>query len=159
MAGAKFRIERIPARTIRSATSCATAAGVAISPIATPSVRTTSGVRHRDAHLRRVHVEQGGHTEPAFGEPLVPGQRLPEVPDPGDQDRPVLGETERGTDLVDQVGDVVANPAGPVRAQGGEILADLRRRHPGRVRELVGGHRRLALAGELDERAQVEREP
>ena len=82
-------------------------------------------VRHLDPHLGRIDVEQGCHAEPAFGEPLVPSQRLPEVPDPGDQDRPVLGETERGTDLVDQVGDVVADPAGPVRTQCGKILAHL----------------------------------
>ena len=43
IAGAKLRIERTPAATSRSATSCAPAAGVAMMPMAIPSSLTSAG--------------------------------------------------------------------------------------------------------------------
>ena len=70
----------------------------------------------------------------------------------------MLRESQLAPDLVDQVGGVVAAAAGAVGAEVAEVLADLRRRDAGRLGEGVGRHRALGL-GELDQRAQVQREP
>ena len=111
------------------------------------------------ADLRGIHVDQHRHTEPALGEPLVPGERLTKVADARDQDGPVLGQPEGLPDLVDQMSHVVADPSGAVGAQVGKVLADVGARDPGGVGEDVRRHRRLTLVGKLHEHPQVEREP
>ena len=63
---------------------------------------------HRAGHdlladPRRVGVHQTDDPEAALGEPGVVGQRLPEVADPDDDHRPVLGQSQLAGDLVDQV--------------------------------------------------------
>ena len=79
-----------------------------------------------------------GHAEPALGEPLVVRERVAEVADADDHDRPVLREPELAADLVDQVRDVVADAARPVGAQVRQVLADLRRVHAGGLGERLG---------------------
>ena len=165
--GAKFRMLLTPAATSRSQTSWATCAGVAITPIATPRSPTTSSRsrqrHHRQpgdlgAHDRRVGVDQRPDREPARGEPAVVGQRVPEVAEPHDDDRPVLGQAQLAGDLEDQVVDVVADAPGAVGAEVGEVLAQLRRVDPGRGGELLRGDGRDAVLGQRAERPQVERQ-
>ena len=168
MAGAKFRIERMPASTIRSATSWTAVAGVAITPIAMPSVRTSAGRSSTwwiDSspdplpHLRRIHVDQRGDAEPPFGEPSVVRERMPEVADAGDHDGPVLRQPELAADLVDQVGDVVADAARAVGAQVREVLAHLRRVHARRLGQRLRRDRGGPGFGDVDQRVQVDGQP
>ena len=168
-AGAKFRMLLTPAATSRSQTSCATAAGVAITPMATPCRATSASrsVERRDRRARRpsvptiagVGVDQRPDREPAGGEAAVVGQRVAEVADADDDDRPVLGQAELAGDLVDEVLDVVADAAGAVGAQVGEVLAQLGRVDPGGGGELLGGDRGDALVGQRAERPQVDGQP
>ena len=67
----------------------------------------------------RVGVEQRGDAEAAAGEAGVAGQRVAEVTDADQGDRPALGQAEDVLDLVDQQRDVVADAPGAVRARGG----------------------------------------
>ena len=121
--GAKLRMLVIPAATIRSATSCAAIAGVAITPMATPwSVTicsrsskertsmpaTTSSWRSGSASRRR------DDPEAAAAEAGVVGEGVAEVADPDDDHRPVLGDTDLAGDLVAEVLHVVADTAGAV---------------------------------------------
>ena len=69
---------------------------------------------------------------------------------------PVLGEAELPADLVDQVGDVVADPAGAVGAQVREVLADLGGVDAGGLGERLGGDRDRALRGHLHQRPEVD---
>ncbi len=78
------------------------------------------------AHPRRVRIEQGGEPESARGEPGVPSQRVAEVPDADQRHRPSLRQAEHGLDLVHQHRDVVPDPPGSVRAEVGQVLAQLR---------------------------------
>ena len=102
-AGAKLRIEQTPAATSRSATSWAAAAGVAMIPILMPRSlhdrrevvdRLDRQVADLLADLRRVGVHEGQHPEPTGAEAPVVGQRLAEVAEADDGDRPVRGEPE-----------------------------------------------------------------
>ena len=108
---------------------------------------------------RRVGVDQGADREAAGGEAAVVGERVPEVADPDDDDRPVLGEAELAGDLVDEVVDVVADAAGAVRAEVGEVLAQLGRVDAGGRGEFLGGDGRDALVAEGTEGAEVDRQP
>ena len=66
--------------------------------------RRAGGRRARPTSLadaRRVGVEQRDDAEAARGEAGVVGQRVPEVADADDDDRPVLGQPELAGDLVD----------------------------------------------------------
>ena len=83
------------------------------------------------ADAGRVGVEQGGDPEAAGGEPAVAGERVTEVADADQDDRPALGQPERGRSDLDQVVDVVADAAGAVRPEVGQVLAQLRRADPG----------------------------
>ena len=80
----------------------------------------------------RVGVEQRDDPEAAAGEAVVAGQGVTEVTDADQGDRPALGEPEHVLDLVDQQGDVVADAPGAVRAEVGQVLAQLGRVDPGR---------------------------
>ena len=126
-AGAKLRIDVTPAATSRSATSWAACAGVAMMPIVTcASLAIDRQVVERPdrepeelgADLRRVGVDQRGDGEAPLGEPAVVGERLAEVADADDDDRPVLGEAELAAHLEQEVLDVVADAAGAVGARG-----------------------------------------
>src|SRR5690606_28433544 len=86
-----------------------------------------------------VRVEQGGDAEPTGAEPPVVGQGAAQVSGADDGHRPVLGETEFTGDLVDEVVDVVADAAGPVRPEVGEVLAELGGVHPGRGGQVLRG--------------------
>ena len=167
-AGAKFRIERTPAPTIASATACAAAAGVQMTPISASCSRAIAG-RSSTGRIASSPIRSptfagsastsAGGPEPPLGEPPVVGERVPEVADPDDHDRPVLREPELAADLMEQVRDVVPHPSGPVRPEVGQVLADLRRVDAGRLGERVGGDRGDAGLGELDQRPEVDRQP
>ncbi len=146
--GAKLRMLPTPAATSRSHTSWAAVAGVAITPIAGPSPadqplelrHVADGETSDDlADASRVGVEQGGDVEAARREPAVVGERVAEVADADDDDRPILGEAELAGDLVHEVVDVVADAAGAVRTEVGQVLTQLRRTDAGGGRQVLGG--------------------
>src|SRR5438093_642530 len=87
-------------------------------------------------HLALRVVHDGHDPEASRREPLVIREGMAEVARAGDQDRPVLGQAEYPSDLVDQIGHVVANPTRPIRAEIGEVLADLGRVHARRLRQV-----------------------
>ena len=107
----------------------------------------------------RVAVEQGRDLEAARGEARVVGQRVTEVSDPDDDDRPVLGEADLAGDLVAQVVDVVPDPSGAVGAEVGEVLAQLRGVDAGGAREVLAAGGGDVAVGQGGERAQVDRKP
>jgi hypothetical protein len=82
-----------------------------------------------------------------------------EVPDADDDDRPVLGEPDLAGDLVTQVVDVIADPAGAVGAELGQVLAQLGRVDPCRLGEILAGAGAGAGFGEGGQRAKVDRQP
>ena len=168
-AGAKLRMLVTPAPTSRSQTDCAAAAGVAMTPMATacsrrraPRARRTRGSARPPTSLAepgRVGVEQGDDPEAAGGEPGVVGQRVPEVADADDDDRPVLGHADLAGDLVAEVLHVVPDAAGAVGAEVGEVLAELGAVHAGGGGQLLAGAGGGAALGEPDQGPQVDREP
>ena len=76
------------------------------------------GRRPRLPDLARVGVDERDDPEAAGAEAAVVGERLAEVADADDRDRPVVGEAELAGDLVEQVLDVVPDAAGAVGARG-----------------------------------------
>ena len=141
---------------------------MAITPIATARAATSSGRSStwriarpptRSPTLAGSASTSAATAEPALGEAPVVRQRVPEVADADDDDRPVLGEPQLAADLVDQVRDVVAHAAGAVGAEVREVLADLRRVHAGGLGQRLGGDRGGALLREVDEAAQVDGQP
>ena len=147
-AGAKLRMLVTPAATSRSQTPWAAAAGVAMTPMATrsPATISSSSSKAHDrhvAHLLRppvgVAVEQRHDAEAAGAEPGVVGQRVPEVADADDDDGEVLGDADLAGDLVAEVLHVVADPAGAVGAQVGQVLAQLGAVDAGGGGELLAG--------------------
>ena len=146
--GAKLRMLVMPAATIRSATSWA-------------ATRRGGDDADRDAVLADdlLEVVEGAHVEPgdqlvvpvgvgveqrddpeaADAEAGVVGERVAEVADADDDDRPVLGHADLAGDLVAQVVDVVADAAGAVGAEVGEVLAQLGAVDAGRGGELLAG--------------------
>ena len=109
-------------------------------------------------HPRRIGVEQADDAEAARGETAVVGQRVPEVSDADDHDGPVLGQAELAGDLVDEVVGVVADAAGAVGPEVGEVLAQLRARDAARGGELLARHGRDARIDEAREHPVVDRE-
>ena len=107
------------------------------------------------AHLGGVGVDQCGDAEAPRQEAAVVGERVAEMAQPGDHDRPVLGHPQLAADLEEQVADVVADPPRAVRPEVGEVLAHLGRVHPGQLRQPLGGHRGRVGVLHLEERAQV----
>ena len=95
----------------------------------------------------------------ALAEAAVAGERLAEVAGADDDDRPVVVEAELAAELVDQVLDVVADPAHAVGAEVAEVLAHLGGVDAGEVGELL--RRQVDDAGveRLGEQAQVFGEP
>ena len=106
----------------------------------------------------RVGIEQGHDPEAAGAEAAVVGERLAEVPDADDGDRPVVGEAELTRDLVEQVLDVVAHAAGAVGAEEREVLADLGRVDARQLRQPLRGDRADLGVSRLEERPVVERQ-
>ena len=141
-----------PASTSRSATSWAAAAGVAMMPIAMPRSRDDRRAGRRWARprgRRRCSPTLAGSAstsattaEAAGAEAAVVGERLAEVADADDHDRPVVGEAELAADLVQQVLDVVADAPGAVGAEVGEVLADLGRVDAGQLGQPLRRDRR-----------------
>ena len=70
-----------------------------------------------------VGVEEGHHPEAAAAEAREVGEGMAEVADADDDHGPVLGHADLAGDLVAQVVDVVADTAGAVGAEVGEVLA------------------------------------
>src|SRR5690606_35546233 len=79
-----------------------------------------------------VRVEQSRDPEAAGRETAVAGQCPAKVTDADDRDHPVLGEPQFAGDLVDEVLDLVPHAARPIRAEVGQVLAELRRVDAGR---------------------------
>ena len=132
--GAKFRMLVTPARTRRSAASCADGGGrgddTDVDPLGLHDLRQLVDVAHAHAaehraDLGRVDVDDAGDREAALAEAAVAGERLAEVAGADDDDRPVVGEAELAADLVHEVGDLVADAAGAVAAEVAEVLAHL----------------------------------
>ena len=107
----------------------------------------------------RVGVEQGGDVEAARREPAVVGERVAKVADADDDDRPVLGEAELAGDLVHEVVDVVADAAGAVRTEVGQVLAQLRRADAGSGRQILRGDGGDAVVLQSGQRPQVDGQP
>ena len=110
------------------------------------------------ADLGRVGVHEREHPEPSGAEAPVVGERLAEVAEPDDGDRPVGGEPELGGDPVDEELDLVADAPGAVGAEVGEVLADLRRVDPGELGEPLRGDGADVLVGGLEQGPVVERQ-
>src|SRR5690606_27415488 len=110
------------------------------------------------AHHVRGLVEKRCDTESAVSEPSVVGQGAPQVADADDGHGPVLGETELAGDLVDEVFDVIADSAGAVGPEVGEVFAELGRVHPRRRGEFPGRHRGDSPLAQRLEGTEVERE-
>ena len=125
--------------------ACAASAGVAITAIAAPVSATTllevgRGRRSpgRGSACRPAPATESTRAddpEPAGGEAGVVGQRGAQVAEPDDDHRPVVGRADLTADLEAQVLHVVADAAGAVRAEVGQVLAQLGRTHPGRLGE------------------------
>jgi hypothetical protein len=111
------------------------------------------------ADLRLVGVEQRDDLEPAAGEPVVPGEGVTEITDANQADGPPLVEAENVLDLLDQQGDVVADPASAVRPEVREVLAKFRRVDPGGRGETLAGDRVGAALGEVVQCAKVFGQP
>ena len=97
--------------------------------------------------------------KPRLREAAVAGQGVTEVTDADQGDRPALGEPEHLLDLLDQQRDVVADAPGAVRAEVGEVLAELGGVDPGGRGQPLAGDRLVPGVGEVVQRAQVLREP
>ena len=133
-------------------------AGVAITAIAAPVSATSPRARSRSAMARpwiRWPIRSGDGSikrddaEAAGVEAGVVGQRRAEVAEADDDHRPVVGRPDLAADLEPQVLDVVADTAGAVRAEVGEVLAELGRVDPGRLGQRAAADRVDAALGEL----------
>ena len=102
-AGAKLRIEPTPAATSRSATSWAARGGRRDHadrdlPLGHDAVEVVDRLDREVADaapdLRRIGVDEGDDPEAAGAEAAVVRERVAEVADPDDRDRPVVGEAE-----------------------------------------------------------------
>src|SRR5439155_8630272 len=102
----------------------------------------------RLADAGRVGVEEGRDVEAAGGEPRVPRQGVTEITHPDEGHRPVLGEAEHLLDLADEGGHVVADAAGAVRAQVGQVLAQLGGVDAGGVGQFLAGDGVVAGLGQ-----------
>ena len=110
------------------------------------------------ADLGLVDVDDAGDREAALAEPAVAGEGLAEVAGADDDDRPVVGQAELAADLVHEVGDLVADPAGAVAAEVGEVLADLGGVDPAELGQAVRRDAVDAVVGLLAEDPQVDRQ-
>ena len=147
----------MPALTMRSATSWAAAGrggqhadGDAVLGRPAPRGRRggAPGSAHQLADLGLVGVDQGHDGEAAGGEAAVVGEGPTEVPGPGDDDGPVVGEAEGPADLVEQELDVVPHPPRPVGAEVGEVLAHLRGVDSGEVGQALRRAGGLPVVGQ-----------
>ena len=111
------------------------------------------------ADERRVGVEQRGDAEAAVVEAAVPGEGRAEVPDADEHDRPAAAEAEHAADLALELGDVVADAAGAVRAEVRQVLAQHGRADAGGRGERVAADGRAAVLGQRVQGPQVDRQP
>ena len=128
------------------------AAGVAMMPIAIAALGAIVGRGRRSTRWRGrrrcwptllgIGVDQRHDPEAAGAEAPVVRERLAEVADADDGDRPVVGEAELAGDLVEQVLDVVPDAPGAVGAEVREVLADLGRVDAGQLGQALRGDRR-----------------
>ena len=88
----------------------------------------------------RGRIDQPDHPEAAAVEAAVVGQRGAQVAQPDDDHRPVVGRAHLAADLAEQVLHVVADPPGAVRAEMGQVLAQLGGVDPGRLGERATAH-------------------
>ena len=107
----------------------------------------------------RVGVEQRDDPEAAAAEAGVVGERVAEVSDADDDDRPVLGHADLAGDLVAEVLHVVADAAGAVAAEVGEVLAELGAVDARGDGELLAGAGRGAVLGERGQGTEVHGKP
>src|SRR5207344_3299553 len=82
---------------------------------------------HPLTHPSRVDVEQRHDTEAARSKARVPGQRMTEVSNADDDDRPVLRQPYLACDLEAKVLDVVAHATSAVRTEIRQVLSQLGR--------------------------------
>ncbi len=106
---------------------------------------------------RRLTVQDGRDPEAAGDETPVISQGAPEVTGTDDHDRPALREAKGPGDLVHEVFNVIADAPDPVRAQVGQVLAELGRVHAGGGGQRLAGDRARAALGQGVERPQVDR--
>ena len=160
-AGAKFKMAPTPASTSRSATSWAADAGVAMIPITTswrahqigqPVEGLHREIAHQGAHLGRIGVDEGRHPVAPGPEAPIVGEGPPEVPQPHDDHRPVLGEAQLASDLVQELLDVVPHAPGSIGTQIREVLAHLGRVDAGQLGQPVGGDGGDLALGGLEQR-------
>src|SRR5882757_3316000 len=115
-----------------------------------------SSDRHADQVL--VHVEQRRHRETPAGEARVVGQGVTKVTDPDHADGVLPGESEDSLDLADEDFHLVSDAARAVRADVGQVLAQLGRVDPGGGGQLLAGDGRHVLLGQPRQHPQVDRE-
>ena len=113
---------------------------------------------HR-ADLGLVDVDDSGDRKAALTETAVSGERLSEVAGADDHDRPVVGEAEFATDLVHEVGDLVADAAGAVAAEVAQVLANLRGVDTAQLGEPLGRDAVDAFVALLGEESEVDGQP
>ena len=164
--GAKFKMLVTPARTRRSAASCAALAGVATTPMLTRFVCTICGqlvdvadantAEHR-ADLCLVDVDDACDGKAALAETAVAGEGLAEVAGADDDDGPVVGQAELAADLVHEIRDFVADTAGAVAAEVAEVFAHLGGVDAAQFGQALGRDAVDALVALLGEDPQVHR--
>src|SRR5271156_4737115 len=87
----------------------------------------------------RFDIEEPDNPEPARHETGRARQGMPEMAHPGHDDGTLPIETELSLDLAEQIVDVIARAPRTVRAEMGQVLADLCSVHTGGIGELSGG--------------------
>jgi hypothetical protein len=83
---------------------------------------------------------------------------MAQVSDADKRHRAPLGETEDRLDLTNEHLHVIADAAGAIRAQMGQILAKLRGVDPSRTGESLTRYCLVALLGEVMKRTQILRQ-
>ena len=167
--GAKLRMLVTPQSTSWSQTAWAACAGVAMTPIAMSELADHLGqlVDVPDHAARRSSRRSASGSasssaamrKPRVVKPPYPASAWPRFPTPTRRDREPAGQPEGVLDPLDQHGHVVADAAGPVRAEVGQVLAQVRRVDPGGGGQLLGRHGDHALLGQPGQHPQVDRQP
>ena len=166
--GAKFRIDRIPAATSarrgvlrgRGRRGDDADRHLPAADDLGQSVLVADGRRPR---ARRPTLSGSTSTMPAMVKPRSEkpanlASAEPRLPAPTITHFQLWVRPELTADLDQEALDVVADAPGPVRAEVGEVLADLGGVDAGEVGQLLGRHRRPALGLELHQAAVVHRE-
>ena len=104
----------------------------------------------------RVGVDDGCHREAAGSESVVAAEGLAEVSCADDDDGGRFAAAEDASDLLHEEADVVADAAGAVGAEVGEVLADLGGVDARQFCELLGRDGGGAVLGEFDQAPEVD---